>query len=172
MLRDYPSEKLMILIAAGSSLPFCNVDSQQLVLRAFSALGRSVNVTQQSSLYESPAWPDPNDPPFVNAVACIETAMAPEDLLSVLHVIEAGFGRRRTVRNAPRTLDLDLLAYGEEIRSGADGGLRLPHPGIPDRAFVLTPLVEIAPDWRHPETGQTAETLLEAVKDPSVRRIS
>ena len=161
----------MIVIAAGSSLPFCNVDSQQLVLRAFSALRRSVNVVQVSSLYASPAWPDPNDPAFVNAVAIIETPMPPEALMAVLHTTEAAFGRRRGLKNAPRTLDLDLLAYGNERRSGAEGGLNLPHPGIADRAFVLAPLAEIAPEWRHPETGVTAKAMFAALKDPAISQI-
>ena len=104
----------MILIAAGSSLPFSNLDSQHIVLKAFQAVGRMSRLIAQSSLYESPAWPDPADPPFVNAVAAVETDMAPDALLAGLHAIEAGFGRRRAVRNAPRTLDLDLLAYHDE----------------------------------------------------------
>lgn len=130
-----------------------------------------------SSLYESEAWPDASDPPFVNAVAEIETTMAPEALLAALHAVEAGFGRRRSVRNAPRTLDLDLLAYHDELRSGAedgktDGGLVLPHPRIAERGFVIVPLAEIAPDWCHPVTGRTARDLLKDVPAAGLRRIS
>ncbi len=159
----------MILIAAGSSLPFCGHDSQQIVLRAFRALGRIASLPRVSSLYESPAWPDPADPPFVNAAAVIDTAMAPEALLAALHAIEAGFGRRRTVRNAPRTLDLDLLAYHE--LTSIDPGLVLPHPRLAERAFVLAPLEEIAPDWAHPATGETVKTMLSRIGPGEVRRI-
>lgn len=161
----------MILIAAGSSLPFSNLDSQHIVLKAFQAVGRMSRLIAQSSLYESPAWPDPADPPFVNAVAAIETDMAPEALLVGLHAIEAGFGRRRAVRNAPRTLDLDLLAYHDEYRIGADGGLTLPHPRLAERAFVLVPLCEIAPDWRHPVLGATAADLVRVIPEAGVRKI-
>lgn len=166
----------MILIAAGSSLPFCNVDSQQIVLRAFSALERISNLHAVSSLYETPAWPDPADPPFVNAVAAIETALPPEALLQALHAVEAGFGRRRRKRNAPRTLDLDLLAYGDLRRpqdeAGDKAGPILPHPGIGSREFVLAPLAEIAPHWRHPVTGETASAMLAALPSRQARRIS
>lgn len=159
----------MILIAAGSSLPFCGHDSQQIVLRAFRALGRIATLRRVSSLYESPAWPDPADPPFVNAAAVIDTAMAPEALLAALHAIEAGFGRRRTVRNAPRTLDLDLLAYHELV--SCEPALKVPHPRLTERAFVLVPLEEIAPDWAHPVSGETVEAMLSRVGPGAVRRI-
>ena len=149
----------MILIAAGSNLPFCGLDSQHIVLKAFNAIGRMSHLKRVSSLYRTPAWPDPADPPFVNAVAEIETGMGPEALLAALHAIEAGFGRRRSLPNAPRTLDLDLLAYGGERRDGAGEGLVLPHPRLAGRAFVLVPLAEIAPDWRHPVSGERAADL-------------
>ncbi len=159
----------MILIAAGSNLPFCKADSQLIVLRAFQALRRVCEVRSVSSLYESPAWPDPADPAFVNAVASVETALPPEGLLAALHSVEAGFGRKRTVRNAPRTLDLDLLAYHDERREGPD--LTLPHPRIAERVFVLVPMCEIAPDWRDPVSGETARTLLARLGPGDVRRI-
>ena len=161
----------MILIAAGSSLPFSNLDSQHIVLKAIQALGRMSHLKTVSSLYESPAWPDPSDPPFVNAVAAVETDMAPDALLAGLHAIEAGFGRRRAVRNAPRTLDLDLLAYHDEQRTGEVGRLTLPHPRLAERAFVLVPLCEIAPDWRHPVLGATAAELVSAIPEAGVRKI-
>ena len=161
----------MILIAAGANLPFCGLDSQHIVLRAFRALDRMSQVKRQSSLYESQAWPDPADPPFVNAVAEIETSLAPEALLAALHAIEAGFGRRRSERNAPRTLDLDLIAYHDETRDAADG-LVLPHPRLSGRAFVLAPLAEIAPDWRHAETRETAAAMLARADCAGLRKIS
>lgn len=162
----------MILIAAGSNLHFCGHDSQDIVLRAFKAIGRMSHLKQVSSLYKTPAWPDPSDPPFVNAVAEIETDMAPEALLASLHAVEAGFGRRRSERNAPRSLDLDLLAYHDLVRPDDDGGPILPHPRLESRAFVLVPLAEIAPDWRHPESGATAGELLHAVDAAEVLKIT
>lgn len=162
----------MILIAAGSNLPFCGLDSQDIVLRAFNAIGRMSHLKRVSSLYQTPAWPDPSDPPFVNATAEIETEMGPEALLAALHAVEAGFGRRRSAKNAPRTLDLDLLAYHDERRAGTDGGPVLPHPRLADRAFVLVPLAEIAPDWRHPMSGETAAALAARTAPGDVVKIS
>ena len=89
--------------------------------------------------------------------------MDPAALLALLHRTEAEFGRVRRWRNEARVLDLDLLAYGDLASDGADGGPVLPHPRMADRAFVLLPLAEIAPGWRHPATGQTVEALIAAL---------
>lgn len=171
MLQMNSSTDEMILIAAGSSLPFNHIDSQQIVLSAFFALGRLARLDAASSLYETPAWPDPSDPPFVNAVAAISTDIPATALLQALHAIEAGFGRRRDVRNAPRTLDLDLLAYGRKQR-GEDTGVQLPHPRIEAREFVLAPLCDIAPGWRHPVLGKTAAQMLAALPARTARKIA
>ncbi len=158
----------MILIAAGSNLPFCGVDSQQIVLHSFLAVGRFTDVVAKSPLYSSPAWPDPADPPFVNAVAEIRTDLPPPALLAALHGVEAAFGRSRGAANAPRTLDLDLIAY-DDVRSEQP---ILPHPRFMDRGFVLAPLCDIAPDWRPPGEARTALDLLEALPERRARPIS
>jgi 2-amino-4-hydroxy-6-hydroxymethyldihydropteridine diphosphokinase len=92
-----------------------------------------------------------DQPWFVNAVAAIETDLSPASLLMLLHRIELEFGRVRGVVNAPRLIDLDLLAYGRRI--SAEEVPILPHPRMDQRAFVLRPLADIAPDWRHPVSG-------------------
>lgn len=122
---------------------------------------KATPVVALSRLFVSPAWPDPSDPPFVNAVARIDTALPPNLLLEYLHGIESAFGRRRTRQNAPRTLDIDLLAYMNLV--GQFDGAVLPHPGLTERDFVLAPLLDIAPDWRHPLTGRSAGDLLAAL---------
>ncbi len=105
-----------------------------------------------SSLWHSPAWPAGlGQPDYVNAGVKIETSLDALDLLMFLHNIEAKYGRRRTTKNAPRPLDLDIIDYAGDILSGR---LDLPHPRLLDRPFVLLPLVEIASDWRHPVTGE------------------
>ena len=159
----------MIFVAVGSSLPFCGIDSQHIVLSAFSALRHIADVTMISPLYATPAWPNPDDPPFVNAVAGLNTAPPARELLAALLAIEAGFGRRRAQKNAPRTLDLDLIAYHDEII--ATPTLSVPHPSMPEREFVLAPLVDIAPDWRHPALGLTASEMLSAISPRAARRI-
>jgi 2-amino-4-hydroxy-6-hydroxymethyldihydropteridine diphosphokinase len=97
----------------------------------------------------------------VNAVAAVETSLAPIALLDALLALEAGFGRRRSVPNAARTLDLDLLDYDGRRCNGER--LVLPHPRLHERRFVLAPLAEIAPQWRHPRSAKTAAELLAAL---------
>ena len=116
-----------------------------------------IDVVVRSSWWASQAWPDPSDPPFLNGVVIVRTAHDPHALMAALGRIEEAFGRRRTAANAPRTLDLDMIAYGRE--QGDCAGLILPHPRAADRLFVMGPLAEIAADWRHPETGATASSM-------------
>ena len=148
----------MILIALGANLPSPAGEPAQTLRAAFEALGtHGADVRAVSKFYATPAWPDPNDPPFVNAVAHIETALSPVALLAALHNVETAFGRRRSERNAPRTLDLDLLDYDGRIEPGPPA---LPHPRMTGRGFVLVPLADIAPGWRHPVTGRCVQSLI------------
>ncbi|MBL8350644.1 MAG: 2-amino-4-hydroxy-6-hydroxymethyldihydropteridine diphosphokinase [Burkholderiaceae bacterium] len=109
-----------------------------------------------SSVWRS-APVDAQGPDFFNAVAAIETTLAPEALLAVLQALEQAFGRQRPYRHAPRTLDLDLLLHGDALRSTPQ--LTLPHPRLHQRAFVLRPLLEIAPDLAAPGLGALADWL-------------
>ncbi|MEI9888018.1 MAG: 2-amino-4-hydroxy-6-hydroxymethyldihydropteridine diphosphokinase [Rhizomicrobium sp.] len=163
----------MILIALGGNLD-SPAGPPALTLRAaLAALEKNgANIVAVSAYYVTPAWPDPSDPPFVNAVARLRTALAPADLLDLLHQIETAFGRRRSARNAPRTLDLDILDYDGLVQSGPP---ELPHPRLAERAFVLVPLAELAPDWIHPVTRQTVGGLvagLSAAEREAVRPLS
>ncbi len=118
-----------------------------------------IDVVARSSWWASQAWPDPSDPPFLNGVAVVRTAHDPHALMAALGRIEEAFARRRSAANAPRTLDLDLIAYGRE--QGDCEGLILPHPRAADRLFVMGPLAEIAAEWRHPASGATALAMTE-----------
>ncbi|MEL6369141.1 MAG: 2-amino-4-hydroxy-6-hydroxymethyldihydropteridine diphosphokinase [Pseudomonadota bacterium] len=161
----------MILIGFGSNLPFCGRPPAEVLVRAVAAVGTIARLKRISSVYASPAWPDPSDPEFRNRVAVIETVIDPQDLMNRLHRIENAFGRQRSVPNAPRTLDLDLLAVGDLVVSGQGSELVLPHPRLADRAFVLGPIAEIAPQWTHPTLNQTAQVLLERIEGQMVRRL-
>ena len=112
-----------------------------------------------SSLYGS-APVDSSGPDYVNAVARLDTSLAPHALLDALQAIEQRFGRERPYRNAPRTLDLDILDYDRRVESGPP---QLPHPRINSRAFVLIPLRDVAPDWRDPVSGKGVDDLIEAL---------
>ena len=151
----------MILIALGANINSIAGEPAVTLTRALDAMSaQGIRVINVSAFYKTPAWPDPTDPPFVNAVAKIETSRNPQQLLDFLHAIEAQFGRQRLRSNAPRTLDIDLLDY--EGRVETDWPI-LPHPRIADRAFVLVPLKDVAPNWRHPVTNMPLQMLLEAL---------
>ena len=113
-----------------------------------------------SRWYRTRPVPASDQPDYVNGVARLSGAIAPEALLERLHAIEAQAGRVRSVRNAARVLDLDLLAVDGLVRDGP--GLILPHPRLAERAFVLYPLCDVAPEWRHPVLGRTARALRDA----------
>jgi 2-amino-4-hydroxy-6-hydroxymethyldihydropteridine diphosphokinase len=154
----------MILIALGANLDSTVGPPQATLSHALAAMpAHGIEVVKVSAFYQTPAWPDTSDPPFVNAVAEVRTHLDPGALLATLHRIEAGYGRTRTVPNAPRTLDLDLLDYDGRVEQGPPV---LPHPAIAARAFVLVPLADVAPGWIHPENGRNVSQMLSAF-DPA-----
>jgi 2-amino-4-hydroxy-6-hydroxymethyldihydropteridine diphosphokinase len=159
----------MILIGLGANLPGASGAPAAALEAALDALNRGAcRVIARSTLYESPPWPQPsNQPWYVNAVARIETALGPEALLAHLHAIERVFGRVRGVRNEARPLDLDLLDHDGAVRMGDP---TLPHPRLAERAFVLFPLRDVAPDWRHPVDGRTLSALLSALPVDTICR--
>ena len=132
----------------------------QAALTALAALPDSA-LRESSSIYRS-APIDSGGPDYLNAVALLETRLAPHALLAELQRIEQAHGRERPYPNAPRTLDLDLLLYGEQCISSAT--LNVPHPRLHERAFVVRPLAEIAPEWKVPGQGR-AQDLLARVAD-------
>lgn len=155
----------MIVIALGANLPSVAGPPENTVCAALDTLADAgIELVARSRLYRCPAWPDPSDPPFVNAVARISTKLSPTDLLNVLHAVESSFGRHRSTdsvqKNAPRTLDLDLIDYNGLVQPGPPA---LPHPRMAQRTFVLLPLREIAPDWNHPENGHSITALIAAL---------
>lgn len=148
------------MVALGCSLPGSYPSREALLEAALEALAsEGLAVTARSSWWTSAAWPDPSAPAYLNGVVLVESGKAADDLLATLHRIEARFGRVRTEANAPRTLDLDLIAHGRAV---LDGAVIVPHPRAHERLFVMGPLAQIAPDWRHPVGGRTARDLADA----------
>ena len=164
MSRDPPLA--LSFIALGSNVAGRFASSADAVEAAVPAIQcREIIILSRSRLYRSAAWPDPADPEFVNAMMSVETSLAPDALLARLHAVEAEFGRERRQVNAPRTLDLDIVDYAGRVSAPGDSPI-LPHPRLSDRAFVLLPLAEIAPDWRHPVTAKPIAELIRALPDP------
>ena len=141
----------MIMIGIGANLQSpewgAPINTCGAALRAFSNKG--VTVVRRSRWYRSTPIPMSNQPPFVNGVVEVTTNFRPKKLLFELLALEEEFGRKRDATNAARVLDLDLLTYHSE-EMGSDAGLILPHPRMHERAFVLRPLIELAPRWNHP----------------------
>ena len=159
----------MILIALGANLPTARfgAPTQGLDAALVALDDARLRVATRSRWYRSAPLPPADGPWFVNGVIRVETTLSPVALMARLLEVEAEFGRRRGVDGAARPLDLDLLDYRGRIlrRDGDRDGpaLVLPHPRLAERAFVLAPLLEVAPDWRHPESGAPATALLAAV---------
>ena len=171
------------LVALGANLPtWAGIpsDSLRAALRLLAV--ENIEIISVSRFWKTPAFPIGSGPDYVNAAACVKTALTPEALLERLHRIEAELGRIRDGgRWQARPIDLDLLAYGDLVRPDAAGQtlwrelaperqsveapdrLILPHPRMQDRAFVLVPLAEIAPGWRHPLTGETVTRMRDAL---------
>ena len=122
--------------------------------------GRGITVLRVSPRYRTAPVPVSDQPWYVNAVAEVATDLAADELLAKLHTVEAELGRARTVVNAARAIDLDLLDFRGEIAPGGPGRAILPHPRMGERGFVLRPLADLAPLWRHPVTGTPIQTLL------------
>ncbi len=165
----------MILVAVGSNMPShvgaplatCQAAVRELARHAVSVVG-------VSDWYESAPVPASDQPWYVNGVVRVTTSLSPPDLLQTLHSIETDFARARSTPNAARTLDLDVLAYNSVVRT--DGPLILPHPRLHERAFVLYPLRDVAPDWRHPVLLQTPAAMIaglgQTLENQEIRPIS
>ncbi|MCU9838633.1 2-amino-4-hydroxy-6-hydroxymethyldihydropteridine diphosphokinase [Ruegeria sp. WL0004] len=167
------------VIALGANLSFDQTPPILTLRHAVRELSRKgMVVTAESRFYATPCFPPGAGPDYVNAAIAINANLSPVDLLVVLHEVEEMFGRRREQRWGMRTLDLDLIFYGDNVlptieefeawcnlpsevqAKTAPTELILPHPRLQDRAFVLVPMADVAPDWRHPVLGKTVVEML------------
>lgn len=156
----------------GNLLPDGYSDLHSAFSAAVDSLGQQVTLCACSPWYVTAPVPVSDQPDFLNAVLKIQTAVSPHELLDILLDTEARFGRVRSVRNAARKLDLDILAWGTQLIN--DDRLSVPHPRLAERAFVLLPWRDIAPDWVHPVCGKTIADLAEQdqITAQEIRRYS
>jgi 2-amino-4-hydroxy-6-hydroxymethyldihydropteridine diphosphokinase len=178
-----------VLVALGSNVTSTRGDPRETILLALSVLTKTFRNTSNSRLYQTPAFPAGSGPDFVNAACVIQSDLPAHQILDALHAIEADFGRTRDLRWGQRTLDLDLIACGSQVlpdkatyqhwqtlpveaqKTTAPEVLILPHPRVQDRAFVLIPLADVAPDWRHPVLNLTVTQMVTACRPQDVAKI-
>ncbi|WP_214646492.1 2-amino-4-hydroxy-6-hydroxymethyldihydropteridine diphosphokinase [Sneathiella litorea] len=154
----------MILIGLGANMPHPDHgDPLNTLTEVVRRLRKIADISRQSSWYRSAPVPASDQPWFVNAVLSVETELPAPELLNLLHGVEREFGRIRRQKWEPRVLDVDLLTYRDLVTVNQDqrAGPVLPHPYMHERAFVLAPIAEIAPEWRHPVSKLQATELLE-----------
>lgn len=177
------------LVALGGNATSPRGGSRDTVIAALSELKSRFGDLEVSGLYQTPAFPAGSGPDFVNAACAFHSDLGAADVLAALHQIEADFGRLRQERWGARTLDLDLIAVGADIQPDpatfdqwfglplevqkveTPSELILPHPRLQDRAFVLVPLADIAPNWVHPVFGKTIRQMLDDLPDTAIAEI-
>jgi len=176
--------KGVALVALGGNLPEAGLGMRETLLSALNMLSaKGLALTAVSRFFATPAFPAGSGPDYVNAAAAFETDWPAEAILEALHQVESALGRTRSSRWAARSIDLDLLALGEQIAPDSVGQkawmdlpaelqarqapteLILPHPRLSERAFVLIPLSDVAPMWRHPVLGKTVHEMLAALSE-------
>jgi len=179
-----------IVLALGSNQTFEDLGSAELLSVALESLAsKGVAVLRQSRFFRTPCFPAGAGPDYVNAAVAVQTDLAPRELLAVLHQVEAGLGRERTRRWAARTVDIDLITYGQRVlpdlagfetwrnlpperqQQDAPKELILPHPRMHERAFVLVPMMDVAPDWHHPVLGASVRQFCAALSEDVIKEV-
>jgi 2-amino-4-hydroxy-6-hydroxymethyldihydropteridine diphosphokinase len=152
-----------VFLALGTNIG----DREANLCKARKALAPKVTIIKESPIYITPPWGFEDQPEFLNQVLEVRTKMRPGRLLAYLKRIEKKMGRLKTFRNGPRLIDLDILFYGQRVIERSK--LCIPHPRLHERAFVLVPLQDIAPDFIHPVLNMTVETMLSKINTEGVR---
>jgi 2-amino-4-hydroxy-6-hydroxymethyldihydropteridine diphosphokinase len=175
MIAIFGSQKIgkMIFLGLGGNLICETYGSPRRTCGAALEIlaRRGVTLAAHSHWYESAPVPISEQPWFVNGVVSVETALSPDQLVKTVLQVEGELGRRRSVPNAARTIDIDVLAYNDQIVSGSPrSDVEIPHPRMHSRAFVLYPLADIAPEWVHPTSGRHIRDLIDALPSDQVCR--
>ncbi|WP_366140310.1 2-amino-4-hydroxy-6-hydroxymethyldihydropteridine diphosphokinase [uncultured Roseobacter sp.] len=188
--KKLPQIRTIALVALGSNRSTEQGSPSVVVQKGIEAAAKCLGVIRaRSRLYRTPAFPPGNGADYVNAAISVETDLPPGDVIAALHRVEAQMGRTRVKRWADRSLDLDLIGMGDLLLPDPDTHARwralplkaqietapdqliLPHPRVQERAFVLVPLADVAPDWVHPALGQSVTEMLAALPRESVAQV-
>lgn len=180
-----------VVVALGANLTLRENGPRATLEQALEAMAdRGLMIRATSRLFSTPCFPVGAGPDYVNAAALIETGLGPNEVLDMLHEIEAEFGRARQQRWGMRTLDLDLINWDDRVLPDKDvfrhwlnlpldrqiqsapEQLILPHPRLQDRAFVLVPMADVAPDWRHPVLDLTVTEMIERLPTADVAAVT
>ena len=164
----------MIILSLGSNLSSKignRFDNLIYALKSLESFG--ILIIKKSSFYETPSYPDRKKPKFINIVISAKTDLKPLNLMSVLLDIEKKLGRSRTKKNEPRTCDIDIIDYNSEILNldYQNTNLQIPHNQLTLRNFVLFPLEEILPNWKHPKTNEFVSALIKKLPDEDRKSI-
>ena len=164
----------MIFLGLGSNLPskygdrFANIN---LAISSLEAFG--IKIIKRSSFYKTPSYPDSENPKFINVVILVESNLPPIDLMSVLIYVEEKLERKRVKKNDPRTCDIDIIDYNSQILNLKYNNLdfTVPHKELTSRNFVLFPLQEISPKWKHPQTDEPIYALISKLTEDDKKSI-
>jgi len=164
----------MIILGIGSNLPSTFGDRFRNIETAINCLNNyKIKIIKRSSFYETPSYPNVKNPKFINLVVQIETNLPPTDLASVIIFVEELLERKRSKKNDPRTCDIDIIDYKNKILKFEYNNLqfKVPHEELSNRNFVLIPLREILPKWKHPETSDGIDKLVDKLSDEQKKSI-
>ena len=162
------SQVKMIYLAIGSNLgnKLANIERAKFELQ-----NNNIKIINCSGNFESESWPNPSYPKFINIIIEVETNLSPLDLLEICNLIETKLGRKRSIKNAPRTCDIDIIDYKKKILNLKKDSLILPHPRMHKRNFVLLPLFAINSVWKHPKSRKNIVNLLNSLPIKDLRSI-
>ena len=164
----------MIFLALGSNLSSSFGDRFKNINLAISYLeGYKIQIIKKSNFYETYSYPNKENPKFINIVISVKTHLSPVDLMSVLIMIEKNLERKRNKKNDPRTCDIDIIDYNKQVLNFQykNLDLALPHKKLTSRNFVLFPLKEIFPEWKHPRTKEIIGSLIQKLSEENKKSI-
>ena len=160
----------MKIIALGSNIPFKNLLPTQILEKTYSILKNyNINIIKKSHIYQSEAYPNKSDPIFYNSALSIATKLKPYELLENILKIEKLFGRERKEKNSPRTLDIDIISLGNLILD--EENLKIPHPALHLRPFVILPIRDININWKHPVLFETIGQIINKFETKELNKV-